>query len=144
MHPLYERADRVSREAIGAAIEVHRNKGSGLIESIYERCILRELELSSIPFVTQRLVRVAYKGLVFDELLTLQNLCFLRYLLFCNFVDAHKRMNLTTVLFPGDRKSFSFPLFSFVSDSETCIHFMRRRTKLADRILGLGFLTSGL
>lgn len=67
MHALYERADRVSREAIGAAIEVHRHKGSGLIESIYERCILRELELRSIPFVTQRLVRVAYKGLVFDE-----------------------------------------------------------------------------
>jgi len=52
MHPLYERADRVSREAIGAGIEVHRHKGSGLIESIYERCILRELELRSIPFVT--------------------------------------------------------------------------------------------
>ena len=67
MHPLYERADRVSREAIGAGIEVHRHKGSGLIESIYGRCILRELELRSIPFVTQRLVRVAYKGLVFDE-----------------------------------------------------------------------------
>jgi len=43
--------------------------GSGLIESIYERCMLRELELRSIPSITQQLVRVEYKGLVFDETL---------------------------------------------------------------------------
>src|SRR5713101_4577314 len=67
MHPLYEKADRASREVIGAAIEVHRHKGPGLIESICERCILRELELRSIPSVTQKLVRIEYKGLVFDE-----------------------------------------------------------------------------
>jgi GxxExxY protein len=67
MHPLYERADRLSREVIGAAIEVHRNKGPGLIESIYERCLLRELELRLIPATTQKIVRVEYKGLVFDE-----------------------------------------------------------------------------
>ena len=69
MHPLYEKADRVSRQVIGAAIEVHRQKGPGLVESIYERCMLRELELRSIPSVTQKLVRIEYKGLVFDELL---------------------------------------------------------------------------
>jgi GxxExxY protein len=67
MHRLYEKAERVSREVIGAAIEVHRQKGPGLIESIYERCILHELELRSIPSVTQRLIRIEYKGLVFDE-----------------------------------------------------------------------------
>ena len=62
MHPLYEKADRVSRQVIGAEIEVHRQKGPGLIESIYERCMLRELELRSIPSVTQKLVRIEYKG----------------------------------------------------------------------------------
>lgn len=67
MHPSYEKADRLSGEGIGAAIEVHRNKGPGLIESIYERCLLRELELRLIPATTQKLVRVEYKGLVFDE-----------------------------------------------------------------------------
>jgi GxxExxY protein len=67
MHPLYEKADRLSSEVIGAAIEVHRNKGPGLIESIYERCLLRELELRSIPATMQKIVRVEYKGLVFDE-----------------------------------------------------------------------------
>jgi len=67
MHSLYEKADRLSSEVIGAAIEVHRNKGPGLIESIYERCLLRELELRSISATTQKIVRVEYKGLVFDE-----------------------------------------------------------------------------
>src|SRR5262245_39086518 len=67
MHPFYEKANKLSAEVIGAAIEVHRHKGPGLIESIYERCMLRELELRSIPATTQKLVRVEYKGLVFDE-----------------------------------------------------------------------------
>jgi GxxExxY protein len=67
MHPLYAKADELSRVAIGAAIEVHRLKGPGLIESIYERCLMRELELRQIAVVNQRLVRIEYKGLVFDE-----------------------------------------------------------------------------
>ena len=52
MHRLYQKADRMSHEVIGAAIEVHRQMGSGLIESIYERCMLRELEVRSIPATT--------------------------------------------------------------------------------------------
>src|SRR5256885_17235020 len=67
MHPLYHKADDLSRVAIGAAIEVHRLKGPGLIESIYERCMMRELELRHIATVNQRLVRIEYKGLIFDE-----------------------------------------------------------------------------
>ena len=67
MHASYARADKISHDVIGAAIEVHRVKGPGLIESIYERCMLRELELRSIPCTTQKLVRVEYKGIIFDE-----------------------------------------------------------------------------
>ena len=67
MHSLFHKADELSREIIGAAIEVHRNKGPGLIESIYERCLMRELELRKIAAVNQRLVRIEYKGLVFEE-----------------------------------------------------------------------------
>jgi GxxExxY protein len=67
MHPLFKKADKLSKEAIGAAIEVHRNKGPGLIESIYERCFMREMELRSIHSVNQKIVRVEYKGLIFDE-----------------------------------------------------------------------------
>ena len=63
VHPHFEKADKLSSQVIGAAIEVHRDKGPGLIESIYERCLLRELELHSIPATTQQLVRVGIRAL---------------------------------------------------------------------------------
>lgn len=69
MHPDFERADRLSYEVIGAAMEVHSILGPGLIESIYEKCLLRELELRGIPAVTQKRVEVDYKGFVFEEAL---------------------------------------------------------------------------
>ena len=67
MHPLFSKADTLSNVAIGAAIEVHKHKGPGLIESIYERCLMREFSLQNISFVQQELVRIEYKGVVFDE-----------------------------------------------------------------------------
>ena len=67
VHPLFKRADELSYAAIGAAVEVHRLLGPGLLESIYERCFLRELGLQKIAAVNQRQVRIEYKGLVFDE-----------------------------------------------------------------------------
>jgi GxxExxY protein len=69
MHPLYQKADKLSHAAIGAAIEVHRIKGPGLLESIYERCLMRELSLRHIATVNQRAVTIEYKGLVFEEAL---------------------------------------------------------------------------
>src|SRR6266705_4560413 len=67
MHPLFEKADQLSHTAIGAAIEVHRLKGPGLIESIYEKCFMRELSLRQVAAVNQRIVKIEYKGLVFEE-----------------------------------------------------------------------------
>ena len=71
MHPKYDKANRLSRDVIGAAIEVHREKGPGLIESIYEKCFMRELELRDIPAVNQLVVPVEYKGFRFEEPLQL-------------------------------------------------------------------------
>lgn len=71
MHPLYAKAHELSSEVIGAAIEVHRHKGPGLIESIYERCLMRELQLRHIPATQQVPVEIEYKGLVFEEPLRL-------------------------------------------------------------------------
>jgi GxxExxY protein len=71
MHPNFLRADERSKKVIGAAIEVHREKGPGLIESIYEKCLMRELELQNIPAVNQLVIPIEYKGLVFDEVLKL-------------------------------------------------------------------------
>ncbi|MDA9764365.1 GxxExxY protein [Opitutales bacterium] len=67
MHSLFQKADLLSREVIAGAIEVHRGKGPGLIESIYERCIMRELELRNLDATNQKEIKVEYKGLVFDE-----------------------------------------------------------------------------
>ena len=67
MHPLFDKADRLSGEIIGAAIEVHRIMGPGLLESIYERCLPRELELRGIPALSQEEVIIDYKGTVFKE-----------------------------------------------------------------------------
>ena len=47
---------------IAAAIEVHRSLGPGLLESVYEECLCRELELRGIPFVRQVSIPVEYKG----------------------------------------------------------------------------------
>ena len=67
MHPLYAQASGLTETIIGAAIEVHRDKGPGLIESIYEWCFLRELELRKLGIESQRLVRIRYKGFVREE-----------------------------------------------------------------------------
>jgi GxxExxY protein len=80
MPPLFEKADRLSREVIGAAIEVHRIMGPGHLESIYERCLIRELELRGIASRSQEKVVIDYKGDVVEEILKFDLLvedCFL-------------------------------------------------------------------
>jgi GxxExxY protein len=67
MHLLFRKADQLSHVAIGAAIEVHRIRGPGMIESIYERCMIRELSLRNVAAVNQKLVKIEYKGLIFEE-----------------------------------------------------------------------------
>ena len=67
MHPLFQKAHAISHEVIGAVIEVHRIKGPGLIESIYEKCLRRELELRRLKTICQRQVRIEYKGMIFEE-----------------------------------------------------------------------------
>lgn len=48
-------------EVIGAAIEVHRVLGPGLLESAYEAALCVELELREVPFVRQPMVALVYK-----------------------------------------------------------------------------------
>ena len=62
MHPLFEKASRLTEMIIAAAIEVHRDKGPGLLESIYEWCVVKELELRGLECVSQKSVLIEYKG----------------------------------------------------------------------------------
>jgi GxxExxY protein len=67
MHSLFAQADALTVHIIAAAIEVHRDKGRGLVESIYEWCLLRELELQHLAAVNQKVVAISDKGFVREE-----------------------------------------------------------------------------
>ena len=67
MHPLYGRARGLTHDIIAAAIEVHRDKGPGLLESVYEWCLMTELELRGHHIRNQKLVRIRYKGFEREE-----------------------------------------------------------------------------
>ena len=58
--------NEITQAIIGAAIEVHRALGPGLLESAYEECLCRELSLRQIPFERQRSLPMNYKGLRLD------------------------------------------------------------------------------
>ena len=53
----------ISSQIIGAAIEVHKQLGPGLLESAYEECLAHELGLRRLTFERQKPVPVEYKGL---------------------------------------------------------------------------------
>jgi GxxExxY protein len=67
MHALFPKAASLTESIIGAAIEVHRDKGPGLIESIYEWCMTKELELRGLSCACQRMVLIEYKGFMREE-----------------------------------------------------------------------------
>lgn len=63
--------NELSYQLIGAAIDVHRELGPGLLESVYEKCFKKELLLRQIDFQSQLKVPVSYKGLEVDTELRL-------------------------------------------------------------------------
>ncbi len=58
--------DSLSEQVIGAAIEVHRALGPGLLESAYELCLCHELSLRGLDFRRQVELPLEYKGLKLD------------------------------------------------------------------------------
>ena len=67
MHPLFAQASGITQDVIGAAVEVHRDKGPGLLESIYEWCLTMELELRSHRVQRQKNVVIRYKQFSREE-----------------------------------------------------------------------------
>lgn len=59
--------NRITQGIIGAAIEVHRVVGPGLLEVTYQHCLAQELELRSIPFERELAVGLNYKGLQLER-----------------------------------------------------------------------------
>ena len=58
--------NELTREVIGAAIEVHKILGPGLLESAYEECLCREFELRKLPCERQKELPIEYKGVKLD------------------------------------------------------------------------------
>jgi GxxExxY protein len=56
----------LTRAVIGAAIEVHKVLGPGLLESAYEECLCHELGLRGLPYVRQVELPINYKGKLLD------------------------------------------------------------------------------
>ena len=59
--------NQLTEQIIGAAIEVHRELGPGLLESAYQRALAHELRLCKIAFEEQKLCPVMYKDLIIDD-----------------------------------------------------------------------------
>ncbi len=58
--------DAIAHAVIGAAIEVHRCLGPGLLECVYEQALCHEFTLRRIPFLRQQRVPISYKGVKLD------------------------------------------------------------------------------
>jgi len=61
---LHEEA--LTAQIIGAAIEVHRRLGPGLLESAYQACLARELSLRNVPFEREVSLPIEYEGIQID------------------------------------------------------------------------------
>lgn len=59
--------EALAKEVIGAAIEVHKEVGPGLLESAYEECLSHELSLRGLPHQCQVPVTITYKGLQIEK-----------------------------------------------------------------------------
>ena len=63
--------NELTYEIVGCAIEVHKHLGPGLLESVYEKCFLRELSLRNIAYQNQIWTPLEYKGMLLDTELRL-------------------------------------------------------------------------
>ncbi len=67
MHPLFSQASQLTQDVIAAAIEVHKDKGPGLLESIYEWCLTKELEMGGFLVERQKTIVIRYKQFSREE-----------------------------------------------------------------------------
>ena len=61
------RYEEITQVILGAAIEVHKTLGPGLLESVYEVCLCHELDLRGLHYVCQVDLPVIYKGRQLDS-----------------------------------------------------------------------------
>lgn len=59
--------NEISKKIIGAALDVHRVMGPGLLESVYQQCLAHEMTLQGVEFEREVLLKAKYKDLLFDS-----------------------------------------------------------------------------
>ena len=59
--------DEITGRIIGAAIEVHKHLGPGLLESAYQRCLAHEMSLRGIQFEREKAMPLTYKGVAIEQ-----------------------------------------------------------------------------
>lgn len=64
---MFTHVNDVTRAVIGAAMEVHRRLGPGLLESAYQECLCHDLVLSGIPFEYELKLPLEYKGIKLEQ-----------------------------------------------------------------------------
>jgi len=69
MHGLFKTASALTEPIIGAAIEVHRHFGPGLLESVYEWALCKELDLRGLKLENQQSVIIRYKQFTREDTL---------------------------------------------------------------------------
>ena len=90
MHPLFEQAERLTREVIEAAVEVQKHFGIGLLENIYKQCLAQEMRVRGHKAETEVVVPITYKGFTFDEKLRVDCLVDECLIVECKALDEDK------------------------------------------------------
>ena len=118
-------SNQLTEQIIGAAIEVHRELGPGLLESAYQKALAHELALRNLVFEEQKLCPVRYKQLLIEDAYRLDFLVNGLVVVELKTVDAltdvHEAQVLTYLKFTGGRLGL---LLNF--NSTTLIKGLRR------------------
>ena len=67
MKILSEHEERIGKQIVDTAFQIHKSLGPGLLEKVYEACFCYELSKRKVPFVTQQKVPIIYDKLEFAE-----------------------------------------------------------------------------
>ena len=96
--------DEVYR-VIGSCIAVHKDKGNGFVEPVYQDALELELELSGIPFDAQRNYAISYRGRILKHTYTPDLLCFDKILVELKaakcLTDEHRAQHLNYLKVTG-------------------------------------------
>ena len=96
--PSAQRLNLLTRTVIGAAVEVHRHLGPGLLESLYEACLAHELLQAGLEIGRQKPLPIRYKGRLLDGGLRLDLLIEGCLIVELKSIDRIERVHLSQLM----------------------------------------------